>query len=114
MNKRERVFSLLDPHATPDAVPAAFFLHFPPQYHFGQAAVDRHLEYFRATDMDFVKIQYERNFPRLEEIRRPEDWARMPRYGREFYQPQLDVVKGLVQAAKPEALVVLTLYSPFM
>ncbi len=38
----------------------------------------------------------------------------MPRYGREFFQPQLDVVEGLVQAAKDEALVVLTLYSPFM
>ncbi len=114
MNKRDRVLSLLDAGRMPDAVPAAFFLHFAPEYHFGQAAVDKHLEYFRATDMDFVKIQYERNFPPLDQIRRPEDWARMPHYGREFYQPQLDVVKGLVQAAKPEALVVLTLYSPFM
>ena len=38
----------------------------------------------------------------------------MPFYDREFYQPQLDVVEGLVKAAKSEALVVITLYSPFM
>jgi uroporphyrinogen decarboxylase len=114
MGKREHLLNLLEPGRKPGAVPAAFFLHFPPGYHFSQAAVDKHLEYFRATDMDFVKIQYERNFPVLEEIRRPEDWVRMPHYDREFFEPQLAAVKGLVQAASGEALVVLTLYSPFM
>lgn len=114
MNKRERLLSLLDPERTPDAVPAAFFLHFPPEFHFGEAAVKKHLEYFRATDMDFVKIQYERNFPAIADILRPEDWGHMPRYGREFFEPQLAAVAGLVEAARDEALVVLTLYSPFM
>jgi len=32
----------------------------------------------------------------------------------DFYAEQLDVVEGLVKAAKSEALVILTLYSPFM
>jgi uroporphyrinogen decarboxylase len=32
----------------------------------------------------------------------------------DFYDGQLGVVKGLVEAAKKEALVILTLYSPFM
>jgi uroporphyrinogen decarboxylase len=38
----------------------------------------------------------------------------MPSYGREFFQDQLDVVSGLVEAVKGEALVIQTLYSPFM
>ncbi len=114
MNKRDAVLSLLDPAHKPDYTPAAFFLHFDPDFHQGQAAVDKHLEYFHYTGMDFIKIQYEHRFPHLDEIRRPEDWARMPFYKLDFYEPALRVVEGLVKAAKAEALVVLTLYSPFM
>ena len=114
MNKRERVLSLLDKSQTPGYIPAAFFLHFPPDCHRGQAAIDKHVEYFNHTGMDFFKIQYEFAFPRRPEIQSPDDWCKMPVYGREFFQDQLDVVEGLVQAAKSEALVVQTLYSPFM
>lgn len=114
MNKREAVLSLLDSNRKPDYVPAAFFLHFDPVYHTGQAAVDKHLEYFHYTGMDFVKIQYERGFPRIPEIQKPEDWSKMPYYKLDFYEEPLRVVEGLVKAAKSEALVILTLYSPFM
>lgn len=114
MNKRDAVLSLLDDNRTPDYIPAAFFLHFDPVYHRGQPAVDKHLEYFHYTGMDFVKIQYELSFPRMQEIQHPQDWAKIPFYGLEFFEPQLKVVEGLVNAAKKEALVVLTLYSPFM
>ncbi|MCZ7543837.1 MAG: hypothetical protein M5R40_09995 [Anaerolineae bacterium] len=63
MNKRDVILSLLDPDGRPPYIPAAFFLHFPPGFREGQAAVEKHLEYFRDTGMDFVKIQYERPFP---------------------------------------------------
>jgi uroporphyrinogen decarboxylase len=64
--------------------------------------------------MDFVKIQYETVFPFREEIRKPEDWLQMPQYGMDFYQDQVEIARGLVQAAGKEALVIQTLYSPFM
>lgn len=114
MTKRDVMFSLLDERSQPPYVPAAFFLHFPPAFHEGPAAVEKHLDFFRYTDMDFVKIQYERPFPTIPSIQRPEDWAAMPRYGREFYAGQLRVIEGLVKAAKDDAVVVVTLYSPFM
>lgn len=114
MNKRDRVFSLLDAGTAPGYVPAAFFIHFPQACHRGQAAVEAHLEYFRYTEMDFVKIQYEHTFPHRPDIRTPADWAGMPLYGKEFYRDPLDVVKGLVREAKREAPVIVTLYSPFM
>jgi uroporphyrinogen decarboxylase len=76
--------------------------------------VEKHLEYFRATGMDFVKVQYEQAFPPRREIQRPADWKAMPLYGLDFYRPQLEVVEGLVKAAGREALVLVTLYSPFM
>jgi len=113
-SKRETMLALIDGKARQAHIPAAFFIHFDQSCHFGQAAVDKHLEYFRRTDMDFVKIQYERTFPAKPEIRRPEDWKKMPSYGLDFYEPQLEAVRGLVKAAKREALVLVTLYSPFM
>jgi uroporphyrinogen decarboxylase len=113
-NKRDAMLALLERGTRQDSVPAAFFIHFDKAFHFGQPAVQKHLEYFRHTGMDFVKIQYERVFPPIPAITRPEDWSRMPSYPLDFYQPVLDAVRGLVREAKKEALVLVTLYSPFM
>ncbi len=113
-NKRDALLSLLDSNKKQDYTPAAFFLHFDDLYHQGQGAIDKHLEFFRHTGMDFVKIQYERTFPHKPEIKTADDWAKMPLYNEDFYEPQLKVVEGLVKAAKKDALVLATLYSPFM
>jgi uroporphyrinogen decarboxylase len=113
-DKRDALLSLREGGQGPGYVPAAFFMHFDERSHFGQAAVEKHLEYFRSTGMDFVKVQYEQTFPPRPQIRRPGDWKTMPRYGLDFYRPQLEVVEGLVKAAGHEALVLVTLYSPFM
>ena len=114
MNKRDAVLTVLDYSKPQEYIPAGFFLHFGGAYQTGAAAVDKHLEYFRATGMDFVKIQFELKYPRFDWIRRPEDWERMPSFGGELFGPQLEVVERLVKAAKAEAVVFLTLYSPFM
>ena len=111
--KREAMLGLKNGPG-PGYVPAAFFLHFDEPFRLGKPAVEKHLEYYRATGMDFVKIQYERTFPPKPEIRTPADWRSMPTYGVEFYAPQLEAVEGLVKAAGHEALVLVTLYSPFM
>jgi uroporphyrinogen decarboxylase len=114
MNKRDTMLALADGRATADYVPAAFFIHFDEAFRFGAPAVQKHLEYFRHTGMDFVKIQYEQTFPRIPAITRPGDWKAMPSYGLDFYEPVLGAVRGLVKEAKKEALVLVTLYSPFM
>ncbi len=113
-SKREAMLSILEKGSHQDYIPAAFFIHFDRSCHFGQPAVRKHLEYYGFTDMDFLKIQYERKFPPVTSIEKPADWERMPLYRLDFYQPQLEVVEGLVKAAKKEALVLVTLYSPFM
>jgi uroporphyrinogen decarboxylase len=114
LSKRDAVLTLLEKAGRQPYIPAAFFIHFDPAFHFGAAAVEKHLEYFRHTGMDFVKIQYERTFPPIPAIRKAADWASMPSYPLDFYKPVLSAVEGLVKAAKREALVLVTLYSPFM
>jgi uroporphyrinogen decarboxylase len=114
MNKRETMLSLIQDTTSPNYIPAAFFLHFDSAHHQGQAAIDKHLEFFRSTGMDFVKIQYEQPFPASRPIRKPEDWAKAPRCSEEFFEAPIQVVEGLVKAAGPDALVIMTLYSPLM
>ncbi len=114
MNKREVVLSLLDPGTPTPYVPAGFFIFFDENHHHGQAAIDKHLEFFNYTGMDFVKIQYTNNFPFIPQIRSPEDWVKMPVHGADFYEDPLNIAKGLVDAAGKDALVLMTLYSPYI
>jgi len=114
MNHRDLLLNLASPNLIPGTIPAGFFMHFDPIHHQGQAAVDKHLEFFRQTGMDFVKIQFELPLPPFPHLRTPEDWAQAPLYPEEFFEAPIRVVEGLVKAVKSEALVIMTLYSPFM
>lgn len=114
MNKREIVMSLLDSETPTPYIPAGFFIHFDEKHHRGQAAIEKHMEFFRYTGMDFVKIQYENRYPVRPEIKNPGDWAKMPCYRYDFYEDQINIARGLVEIAGKDALVLMTLYSPFM
>lgn len=114
MNLRETMLSLVYDATPPSRTPAAFFMHFDPACHQGQAAIDKHLEYFRATGMDFVKIQYEQRPPAIAPIQRAADWANLPLVDDAFFAATFGVVEGIVKAARADALVIMTLYSPFM
>ncbi len=114
MTHRDTMLDFIHNQAASDYVPAAFFMHFDPVYHQGQAAVDKQLEFFRSTGMDFIKIQYEQVQPSYPPVHKPEDWLHVPLVGEDFFAPSLHVVEGLVKAAGKDALVLMTVYSPFM
>lgn len=115
MNKRDTILDLIHSPNPPEYVPAAFFMHFDPSAHQGQAAIDQHLDFFRTTGMDFVKMQYEQIVPPpTAPLRSPADWANAPRCDDAFFAPTFAVAEGLAKAVKGEALVVVTIYSPFM
>lgn len=113
MHKRDLILSLTGSEP-PAYTPAAFFLHFDPAYHSGLAAVNKHLEFYRATGMDLVKVQYEQRLPPTAPPERPADWANAPIFPADFFEAPVAVARGLVEAAHNEALVIMTLYSPFM
>ncbi len=114
LNKRERMLRWLEGKMEASYRPAAFFLHFDEKHKVGSAAAKKHLEYFRYTEMDFVKIQYEQAYTPLDFLRTPADWAKLVPNRLDFYAPQLQTVREIVKAAKKEALIIMTLYSPFM
>ena len=111
-NRREAVLSVLDASKPQEYVPAAFFMHFAPQYHRGRAAAEKHLEFFRYTDMDLVKIQYELLTPATRD-RAARGLGQDAGVRQGVLPAQFDVVKGLVGVGA-DAMVIPTLYSPFM
>ena len=108
-NKRELILSVLDQSKPNAYVPAAFFLHF--EHKLGAKAVQDHVNFFRATNMDIVKIQYEIVVPKID-IKTPADWKKVPVYGPEFFEPQLSTIEDLANQLKGEALIFPTVYSP--
>jgi uroporphyrinogen decarboxylase len=112
INRREKVLAVLD-RSKPNAyVPAAFFMHFNDK--FGQGAVKSHIDFFRATNMDFSKIQYETVLPHQPEIKSPKDWDKIKVYGKELFEPQFEVIREIVKELKSEALIISTVYSPLL
>ena len=113
-NKRERMLQWLAGQTTPYYTPAAFFLHFGNGYQAGSAAAQRHREYFHHTDMDFMKIELEQTYARQEFLQKPGDWSKLRLAKLDFYEPLLQTVRELVKSEKKNALILITLYSPFM
>lgn len=114
VNKRDRMMQWLAGKPAAGYTPAAFFLHFGAEYKNGSAAARRHMEFFRQTDMDFVKIQFEQTYARQEFLQKPADWAKLTLRKLDFYEPLLATVRELVKDSKRDSLILMTLYSPFM
>jgi uroporphyrinogen decarboxylase len=113
-NKRDRMLAWLAGQGAPNYTPAAFFLHFGNDYKSGSPAAKRHLEFFRHTDMDFLKIQFEQTYTRQDFLQKPADWSKLKLAKLDFYEPLLQTVRELVKAEKKNSLILMTLYSPFM
>jgi uroporphyrinogen decarboxylase len=110
-SKRDLMMAVLNMEAKPGYIPAGFFMHFGVR---GDAALKAHLDYFRGTGMDFVKIQFdEQTLPPDNQIKTPRDWTRIPILPETWFEPSLYLLKGLIKEAKSEALIIQTLYSPY-
>jgi uroporphyrinogen decarboxylase len=114
LSKRDRMLQWLEGKSESGYTPAAFFLHFDDQHRVGLPAAKKHMEYFRYTDMDFVKIQYEQDIQHADFIKKPSDWSKLKPNKLEFYEPQFQAVREIVKEVKKEALIIMTIYSPFM
>ena len=108
-NRRERILQVLDQSRPNEYVPAAFFLHF--ENKLGRKAVQDHKDFYRATDMDFVKVFYEIAVPQID-IKSGKDWEKVPVYGEDFFEPQIAVIEDLAREFKGEAFILPTVYSP--
>ncbi len=112
LSKREVMNRFLNGTLDKSYVPAAFFMHFDKNSKVGEGAVNSHIKYFVSSGMDFVKVQFEQGYGRRT-IEKAEDWEQIQPFDVSFFQPTLDVVKGVYDIAGHEAMVLPTVYSPF-
>ena len=110
-SKRDLMLEVLHMEAKPGYIPAGFFMHFGVT---GDAAVKAHLDHFRGTGMDFVKIQMdEQSLPANDQVKTPSDWSKIPVLMERWWEPSLYLLRSLIREAKSEALIIQTLYSPY-
>ncbi len=111
LNKRELVERVLDLSKAPEVIPSAFFHHFPDK--FGPKAVEEHIAFFRATNNDILKVQYE-TLPPQWEIKTAKDFEKVEILPTEYFEPQLQVIEELAKQLKDSALIIPTVYSPLL
>jgi uroporphyrinogen decarboxylase len=116
MNKTERFRAMLQGYPV-DHVPAGFWFHFDPEFHGGQAMAQRHIDYFRQTDLDILKVMNDNVYPAVGKfmVHRPADWAALEPspLNAEGYQRQMEGLSGIVAALKGEAPIIATAFNPF-
>jgi uroporphyrinogen decarboxylase len=114
MNKLERVRAALAGEAV-DRVPASFWFHFPAEQAHGEASVKAHLDYYRASGVDYLKVMNEHPYRTEVDIKTPMDWqaVRPAPLSAPFYQAQLDEIKRIADEIQGKCLIVTTLFGPF-
>jgi uroporphyrinogen decarboxylase len=115
MNKIERVLAALRGQQ-PDRVPASFWYHFPPKGEVrGDSAVKAHLNFFRESRVDFLKIMNEHPYQVTTPIKNPSDWRKIKPAPLEsdFFQAQLDEIKMITDQLGDACLTTTTIFNPF-
>ncbi len=115
MDKRTRVLNAMNKKEV-DHVPVGFWFHFGGEEAVGDACVKAHLNYYRETDLDFVKIMCDNYFPfPLPEIKCASDWKKVKPLAEDhpFIREQVERAKAIVEAIGSERCVFYNVFAPF-
>ena len=117
MNKRERVIAALEGRET-DRVPVGFWYHFPEEKQKGQACIDAHIEFYKNTNQDFIKIMCDGYFgypnETLMNMKSVSDLYNMKPLGKDhpFIREQVERAKAIVDAVGNECCVFYNVFCP--
>ena len=111
MNKRERVMNCLSGRAH-DRVPGSFWHHFPEDKWFSDAAVKAHLDFYRETNVDFLKIMEELRY--TFDMKSASDWFHYRPEKRHSPEraAQLEIIKRISGALGGECMIFTTVFDP--
>ena len=115
MDKRTRVLNAMNKKEV-DHVPVGFWFHFSGEEAAGDACVQAHLNYYRETDLDFLKVMCDGYFAwPLPEIREAEDWNRVEPLPADhpFIREQVERAAAIVREIGKERCVFYNVFAPF-
>lgn len=112
MTKKERVLAAIRGEEL-DAIPSCFSLHFPKDCNSGAAGVRAHLDFFRETDTDILKIMNENLVPNYGRMNRADLYeSLLPAFGvrDSWMQQQLTFTRQILDGCEKEAFTLGTLH----
>lgn len=114
MTKKERITRALLGQSV-DHVPSGFWFHFPDAQFFGTPAVEAHLEFYRQTDVDLLKVMNEYQLLFETRLVSPSDWRKLKPLSirNSLHQGQLDTIKRVVDAIGDEVPIIATIHGVF-
>lgn len=115
MNKHERVRAAITGLEV-DHVPTGFWLHFPKEMADGPAAVDAHLDFYRQTDVDILKVMNEHLYRADAPVRSTSDWGRWKPFDvrHSYLSKQVDIVKAVADRVGHAAPILATIHGAFI
>ncbi|HJQ69906.1 MAG TPA: uroporphyrinogen decarboxylase family protein [Blastocatellia bacterium] len=117
MNKIERVTSVLEGNEV-DRPPFSFWYHFGLQHMPGRKHAEAEVDFFRAYDLDFLKVMNDYPFPLpegLDAIETEDDWRRVEpvESSDRCWSEQLTALSIINEEIGSEALFIETIFSPW-
>jgi uroporphyrinogen decarboxylase len=116
VNKIDRVREALAGRPV-DRVPASFWTHFEPEAANGKEMARAHIEFYRSTGPDFLKVMNDNPFELvgIERVSSPSDWLRLKPNSRKsrVRQNYLDGLKEILDVVGQECMVIVTMFNPF-
>lgn len=111
MTKKERVMAVIHGQ-TPDRIPSGFWLHFPQEAQFGDAAYDAHLRFFDQTQTDICKVMNENLLRSDIRVQTASDFGRITLSGIDHraIDDQVALCRRIVKAVGGEAPVLATIH----
>lgn len=113
MNKIDRLKSVFE-GKMPDVIPAGFWFHYRSDYSVDQM-VEAHLDLYRKTDMDIIKIMQDYPYPIIGEIKEPEDWykIKVKDIASEEFKKMSEIIKKIADQVGNEVMIFQTMFGPF-
>jgi uroporphyrinogen decarboxylase len=117
VNKKERAFSALA-GGDVDRPPFSFWYHFGLQHLPGRKHAEAEIDFFRAYDLDFLKVMSDYPYPLpegLEAVATEDDWKRVEPLGgtHKGWSDQLTALSLISESISSEAIFIETIFSPW-
>lgn len=111
MTKKERVIAAIQQKKV-SGIPSSFSLHFPADVAFGKNAVKSHLDFFKATDTDILKIMNENLVPFMGKITNAAEYGaiRALSINDSFMQDQLTLTREVLKSCEKDTFTMGTLH----
>ena len=117
MTKKERVLKSFNNEKV-DKVPVGFWFHFPEDMDLEKEGVDAHINFYKESGIDFIKIMCDGYFdypnPIIPNIKKPEDWYNMKPLGKDhpFIEGQVKRAKEIVKRLDGECCTFYNVFCP--